>query len=131
MFPVSLQSALQVTLVTAAVRRVHSVSIVTGRVITSVDSVTVSQDSRGHCAMRVSITLQHIQRGYCSTLFPLCDKGCRVQPMWLVLRLILVTASCYHPRPSKKFHHVMRLSEHFPSQEIKAVQEAFLPEDSC
>lgn len=45
-------SALQVTLVTAAVRRVHSVSTVTDHVTTSQDNVTACQASRGRCAMR-------------------------------------------------------------------------------
>lgn len=49
-----LQSALQVTLVTAAVKPVPSASIATGRVTTSRDSVTVCRASRGHCATRVS-----------------------------------------------------------------------------
>lgn len=47
-------SALQATLVTAAVRHVHSVSTVTDLVTTSLGSVTVCRASRGHCAMRVS-----------------------------------------------------------------------------
>ncbi|TMS08541.1 Multiple epidermal growth factor-like domains protein 10 [Larimichthys crocea] len=45
-------SALQVTLVTAAVRPVHTVSTVTGHVTTSQDSVTVSRASRERFAMR-------------------------------------------------------------------------------
>lgn len=45
-------SALQVTLVTAVVRPVHSVSTVTGRVTTSQDSVTVCPASRGRSATR-------------------------------------------------------------------------------
>lgn len=82
-FPVSLQSALQVTLVIAAVRHVHSVSTVMGHVIMSVDSVIVCLASRGRCVMRVSITLQHMCCGYLNTLFPLCYRGCRVCSMWV------------------------------------------------
>lgn len=55
------QSAPQVTLATAAVRRVHSVSTVTDRVTTSRDTVTVCRASRGHCATKVSIKPQQLR----------------------------------------------------------------------